>query len=63
MAERLGIVLFWCGMLVGIPLIGLGLYAFINNDREGGLVLILAGGSGLSAILFGWALRYILAGR
>jgi hypothetical protein len=62
MAERLGHVLFWLGMIIGVPLLGLALYA-ANYAKDGPMVAIIVGGPGLAAVLIGWACRFVLAGR
>ena len=62
MAGRLGIVLYWIGTIVAVPLVGMGglILIFGKGDMLMSLVFIVPGGVIWAA---GWACRYILAGE
>lgn len=66
MLPRLGNVLYWLGIVVAIPLVGLGIYGLIyglirdTNPLPAVLVGLVPG---VLAFILGRALRYVLAGR
>ena len=62
MLARFGNALYWLGIVIAIPLVGLGIYALILGDNPLAAILILLV-PGILAFILGRVLLYVLAGR
>lgn len=63
MAERLGIVLYWTGVIITGLLVVLAAFIFNEPGRDSWILALVFAGAGVVVWLIGRACKYVLAGR
>jgi hypothetical protein len=62
MAARLGYLLWWLGLLIGLPAIGLAIYSWNTAVHPNAYEAVFFATVGAVVILIGRGLRFLFAG-
>ena len=63
MAERLGIVLYWTGVIIAGLLVVLAVFFLNESGRDSWILALISAGAGVIVWLIGRACKYVLAGQ